>query len=110
MDLDPADERNRVLVSYQGSGLFGIWDPRLQTTLVLNISISEFQAGLASQIAICWNSSTNLLYQVQYRSSLITGDWTNLDGTIIGQSDTTCTNDSIGPGQMQKFYRVILLP
>jgi hypothetical protein len=62
----------------------------------------------ASQVAVCWNSISNLTYQVQYRSDLTTNLWTSLAGCIRSTNSTTCVYDSIVVGQPQRFYRVVL--
>lgn len=61
----------------------------------------------SSQVEICWNSLTNLTYQVQYRSELTTNLWTSLVDCVRGLPSVTCLTDSILPGQPQRFYRVI---
>ncbi|MBF8305568.1 MAG: putative rane protein, partial [Acidobacteria bacterium] len=62
----------------------------------------------ASQVEVCWNSQSNLTYQVQYRSDLTTNLWTSLVGCIRSTGSVTCINDPIVVGQPQRFYRVVL--
>ena len=61
-----------------------------------------------SQVEVCWNSISNLTYQVQYRSDLTTNVWTSLGGCIRSTNSTSCINDPIAVGQPQRFYRVAL--
>ena len=61
-----------------------------------------------SQVQVCWNSQSNVTYQVQYRSDLTTNLWTSLGGCIRSTNSTSCVVDPIGVGQPQRFYRAIL--
>jgi len=62
----------------------------------------------ASQVEVCWNSKSNLTYQVQYRSDLTTNLWTSLGNCVRSTNSTSCVFDQIVVGQPQKFYRVVL--
>jgi len=61
----------------------------------------------ASQVEVCWNSVSNLTYQVQYRSDLTTNLWTSLGGCIRSANSTSCVYDPIAVGQPRRFYRVV---
>jgi hypothetical protein len=61
-----------------------------------------------SQVEVCWNSQSNLTYQVQYRSDLTANLWTSLVNCIRSTNSTSCVYDPIVVGQPQRFYRVIL--
>jgi hypothetical protein len=63
-----------------------------------------------SQVEVCWNSISNLTYQVQYRSELTTNSWTPLGEDFLSTGATSCIYDPVVVGQPQKFYRVLLLP
>ena len=62
----------------------------------------------ASQVEVCWNSISNLTYQVRYRSDLTTNVWTSLGGCIRSTNSTSCISGPIVVGQPQRFYRVVL--
>ena len=62
-----------------------------------------------SQVELCWDSATNVLYQVQYRETLGTADWLPLGGSVPGTGARICTNDVVLPGQPRRFYRVIVV-
>jgi hypothetical protein len=62
----------------------------------------------ASQVEVCWNSISNLTYQVQYRSDLTTNLWTFLGDCIRSTNSTSCAYDPIVVGQPNRFYRVVL--
>ena len=62
----------------------------------------------ASQVEVCWNSISNLTYQVQYRSDLTTNLWTSLVDCVRSVGSTSCIFDPVVVGQPQRFYRVSL--
>ena len=62
----------------------------------------------ASQVEVCWNSQSNLTYQVQYRSDLTTNLWTSLVGCVRSTGSKSCLSDPVVVGQPQRFYRVVL--
>jgi hypothetical protein len=61
-----------------------------------------------SQVEVCWNSQSNLTYQVQYRSGLTTNLWTALGGCVRSTGAKSCISDPVVVGQPQRFYRVVL--
>ena len=61
-----------------------------------------------SQVEVCWNSISNLTYQVQYRSELTTNVWTSLVDCVRSVGSTSCIFDPVFVGQPQRFYRVSL--
>jgi len=62
----------------------------------------------ASQVEVCWNSISNLTYQVQYRSDLTTNVWTSLVDCVRSTGSTSCVSDPIVVDQPKRFYRVVL--
>ncbi len=62
----------------------------------------------ASQVEVCWNSKSNLTYQVQYRSDLTSNLWTSLVDCVRSTSSTSRIADPVVVGQPQRFYRVAL--
>jgi hypothetical protein len=63
-----------------------------------------------SNVEICWNSRTNRMYQIQYRSELTTNLWTDLLPPIPGSGGTNCVSTGILSGEHQQFYRVVEQP
>lgn len=59
-----------------------------------------------SQVELCWQTTTNTWYQLQYSSALTTNVWTPLSGWIAGDGTTYCTNDAVPVFQPQKYYRL----
>jgi hypothetical protein len=80
----------------------------------LTLTVTEAPPALnieVSEIRVCWNSESNHLYQVQYRSELTTNQWTDLFPTNIAATGTeTCIYDDIPRGRPQRFYRVLEAP
>lgn len=62
-----------------------------------------------SQVAISWNSTLDINYQVQYVSSLTSNAWTNLGVPVVGTGSNNIVFDSV-LDQPKKFYRVISVP
>lgn len=60
-----------------------------------------------SQVEVCWNSRSNLTYQLQYRSALTANLWTPLVNCVRSSGSTSCIADPIVVGQPQRFYRVV---
>jgi hypothetical protein len=60
-----------------------------------------------SQVELCWESRSDNVYQLQYRSDLTVNQWLNLGDPLAGSNDVICTNDAVsGP---PRFYRVVAL-
>ena len=106
LDLDPTDPRNAVAASYQGTGLYAIWDGLIP---VMNIRVSATSGDLATQVEVGWTSRSNRVYQLQSAASLSTANpWTNMGVPITAQSTNTSVLDAILPAQAEKYYRVYL--
>jgi hypothetical protein len=58
---------------------------------------------------VCWDSLTNRLYQVQYRSTLTTNQWADLGNPVTGNGGTNCITDTVR-GELRRFYRVVETP
>lgn len=71
----------------------------------LTLTIVLPQGGMP-EVRLCWNSVTNVSYQLQYRSDLTTGTWTAFGNPIQGSAETICVTDSLLPSQPTGFYRL----
>ena len=61
-----------------------------------------------SQVEVCWDTSTNAAYQLQYRSELTTNNWLPFFTNYWpGTGGLLCTNDVLPPDQPQRFYHVV---
>ncbi len=61
-----------------------------------------------SQVRLCWDSETNVLYQLQYRSELTTNIWTDLGAPVEGNGTKIYTTDQVVTPR--RYYRVVALP
>jgi hypothetical protein len=71
-------------------------------TAISALSVSN---GVA---AITWNSFTNGVYRVEYKSSLSDSNWTPLGPPLTATASTTTVFDNTS--NSQRDYRVVLLP
>ena len=60
-------------------------------------------------ILLAWSSISGQKYQLQFKSTLGSANWTNLGSSITATGATYTTSDPI-VGNSQRFYRVVLLP
>ncbi len=78
--------------------------------LVMDDLAFEFQGFeltiRCSEVEICWQTASNVLYQVEYCSDLTTNIWTPLGAPILGTGTKQCVFDKI-PDEHQRFHRVI---
>ena len=59
-----------------------------------------------SEVELCWDTATNVWYQLQYSSTPTTNQWAPLIVWIPGDGQGFRTNDTVLPVQPQRFYRV----
>ena len=65
----------------------------------------------SSQVELRWFATNNVLYQIQYRSTLTTNQWTDLGPPIRGDGTCRALVDDIPQGRPQRSYRfVAILP
>lgn len=103
MDTDLAflnDSNSRLFFGVQGTNT--TFDD-LTVTVLPRLSIE------VADVALCWRSSSNIMYQVEYQSELTTNMWASLGEPIVGNGTTNCILDSVR-GTPRRFYRVIELP
>jgi len=61
-----------------------------------------------SQVELCWDTTSNKVYQLQFSSSLTSNAWLPLGGTVTGNGLRYCTNDAVLPDQPQRFYQLVI--
>jgi hypothetical protein len=74
----------------------------------LTFAAPAFVTIRTSQTEVCWNSQSNVTYQVQFRSTLTANLWANLGDCIRATNSTTCVTDPVLVGAPQRFYQVVL--
>ena len=94
-------------------GMIGIGSPTVETGVFIDAAVYQFTFEApplvtirASQAEVCWNSKSNVTYQVQYRSEMTANLWTTLGNCVQGTGSVLCIHDSIVAGQPQRFYQV----
>jgi YVTN family beta-propeller protein len=58
-----------------------------------------------ADVQICWNSSSNTLYQIEYKSSIGSSTWTAAGPPVPGNGSTNCLMENI-ISDPQRVYRV----
>jgi hypothetical protein len=61
----------------------------------------------ANSMQLTWNSQPGSSYRVQFKSSLMETNWTDLSGGIIATGSTTIWSEPNPMTDSQKFYRVV---
>ncbi len=72
--------------------------------------LPEHMTVRVSQVEICWNSISNAVYQVEYRSALAPNSWFPLGSTVVGTGTTNCVTDGVPDDGSPRFYRVVRSP
>ncbi len=57
---------------------------------------------------LTWNTTSNLVYQVQYTANLLQPEWINLTPPITAAGNTLSVTDTLSTSQ--RFYRLIISP
>ena len=63
-----------------------------------------------SEVEVCWESSSDATYQVQYRSALTSNAWMNLGSPLPGNGGEKCVPDKVPAEEPKRFYRVVIAP
>jgi hypothetical protein len=62
--------------------------------------------GTGGTVTFTWSAVASAVYQLQYRTNLVQGDWSNLGSAITATNAVMSASDSIGPDP-QRFYRLL---
>jgi len=76
-------------------------------TIPITVQAPTFQSVTAANgaVAFTWNAVVSAVYQVQYCTDLVQGDWNNLGSAITATNTVMSAADSIG-ADPQRFYRL----
>lgn len=85
-------------------------DFSLQALPLLPLLSVRLSPTNSTALNLQWFGTTNQDYQVQYRTSLNTGGWTNFGPVIIGSGGASLLQLPVVPGQPRRFYRVVMTP
>jgi hypothetical protein len=65
----------------------------------------------AGNFQLTWNTSTGIVYQVQYKTNLLQANWLNLGGATTAKTNTlTITDTNAFQHSPQRFYRLQAVP
>jgi uncharacterized repeat protein (TIGR03803 family) len=62
-----------------------------------------------STLTLTWSTDVGSTYQLQYKSDLGSGDWSNLGNSVLATGDTLSATDAVA-NDPRRFYRVAVLP
>ncbi|HTV43288.1 MAG TPA: LamG-like jellyroll fold domain-containing protein [Candidatus Sulfotelmatobacter sp.] len=79
------------------------------TVFVLPAPVITASAATPSGVTFQWTASTNDLFQVEWTTNLISGNWTLLP-QVISSSTGSFTFTDNDPSAVMKFYRLVWLP
>jgi hypothetical protein len=63
-------------------------------------------AGTGGTVTFTWSAVLGVVYQLQYRTNLAQGDWSNWGSAITATNDVMSASGVIGPDP-QRFYRLL---
>ncbi len=63
--------------------------------------------GTGGTVRFTWSAVVSAVYQLQYRTNLVQGDWSNLGSAITATNAVMSAADTIGPDP-QRFYRLLV--
>jgi photosystem II stability/assembly factor-like uncharacterized protein len=72
-------------------------------------ALLQTTARTGNSFDISWNSTSNLTYQLQYQTNLLSPNWINLGSPITGSGPSITVTNTIGPDR-QRFYRIMISP
>ncbi|HTI98856.1 MAG TPA: hypothetical protein VL527_08205 [Dongiaceae bacterium] len=65
---------------------------------------------LDSQVEFSWNSQTNVVYQPQFLPFFGAVDWVDFGAPIAGNGSTTNFIDTVDPAQVERLFRLVIVP
>jgi hypothetical protein len=63
--------------------------------------------GTGGTVTFTWSAVVSAVYQLQYRTNLIQGNWSNWGNAITATNTVMSASNSIGPDP-QQFYRLLV--
>jgi hypothetical protein len=72
------------------------------------VTLPSLSIQLSQQVELCWESCTNMLYQVQYATNLDPVVWQDWGSPVQGNSSQTCITNPIVEGQPARYYRLLI--
>jgi hypothetical protein len=69
------------------------------------IAVDEF-----GNVTVTWTATPGRAYRLQVKDQLNEPSWTDVAGDVVASTNVASKNDTTGPSQTQRFYRVIADP
>jgi hypothetical protein len=78
-------------------------------TISITVPAPVFQSvtGTGGTVTFTWSAVVSAVYQLQYRTNLAQGNWSNLGSASTATNTVMSAADSIGPDP-QRFYRLLV--
>jgi len=110
----PAEASDELNLTFQlnttGPAQFQLGDPSLQPLPQLPALSIGLSPANSNALSLSWFGTTNENYQVQSRTSLGSGAWTNLGSVVPGQRGVSTLALPVAPGDPARFYRLVMTP
>jgi hypothetical protein len=84
---------------------FGVDD--VSVTLIPAVALKAIGQS-DGNLDLTWSAAAGMVYQVQYKTNLIQGDWLDLNKPILATNNAVRISDS--SASPQRFYRLVLVP
>jgi hypothetical protein len=95
-----------TVVRFRGTNIHNDFQSVMDAVSVESVT-QPVTIGVAD-VQICWESKSNRVYQLQYRTTLTTNLWTDLGVPISGTGSNICSVQPVT--EPQRFFRVLTLP
>lgn len=66
----------------------------------------SIRALSTSRIELCWPSIQDVVYQIEFRSDLHSGEWEPLSNPITGDGEVLKFQEDVPTGQLLRYYRL----
>lgn len=93
-----------------GPAQFQLANVSLQALPLLPLMSANISSTNSTSLDLNWFGATNENYQVQYRSALGNGTWSNWDSPIPGKNAADSLALPVTSGQPAQFYRLVMTP
>jgi hypothetical protein len=111
LPAEPSDGLNLTFqLNTAGPAQFQLGDPSLRSLPQLPALSIWFSPASSNALNLSWFGTTNANYQVQSRTSLGSGAWTNLGSVVPGQGAAATLALPVAPGAPARFYRLMMTP
>ena len=100
---------NPITVSVTDNGLPPLSDSKTFSVTVMPHPAFESVALSNSVLTLTWSAISNETYRVQYTTNLAGTNWSELSPDVAASGPTATQTDSVS-SDLQRFYRILVLP